>query len=103
MSAEALVACRPAAVVNASRSISGRYPNLGPEILVAAGIPVLDAAGPAVMALKDGTELSLDDGVVRTEEGPVATATVLDNDAVQEAMTLARAGLSVESKWPWVS
>jgi len=31
---------------------------------------------------------------VRTEETTVATATVLDNDAVQEAMTLARAGLS---------
>ena len=30
VSAEALVACRPAAVVNAAPSISGRYPNLGP-------------------------------------------------------------------------
>ena len=49
VSAEALVACRPAAVVNASTSISGRYPNLGPEILVAAGIPLLDDAGPDVM------------------------------------------------------
>jgi uncharacterized membrane-anchored protein len=94
VSAEALVACRPAAVVNASPSISGRYPNLGPEILVAAGIPLLDSAGPAVMDLKDGTELTLADGAVNTEEGTVATATVLDNDAVQEAMTLARAGLS---------
>ena len=30
VAAEALVACRPAAVVNAAPSISGRYPNLGP-------------------------------------------------------------------------
>ena len=94
VSAEALVACKPAAVVNASTSISGRYPNLGPEILVAAGIPLLDHAGPGVMELKDGTELNLEDGAVRTEETTVATATVLDNDAVLEAMTLARAGLS---------
>ena len=94
VSAEALVACKPAAVVNASSSISGRYPNLGPEILVAAGIPLLDRAGPDVMAIKDGTELTLDGGAVRTAESTVATATVLDNDAVQEAMTLARAGLS---------
>lgn len=94
VSAEALVACKPAAVVNASTSISGRYPNLGPEILVAAGIPLLDHAGPDVMAIKDGTELTLEDGAVRTDESTVATATVLDNDAVQEAMTLARAGLS---------
>jgi uncharacterized membrane-anchored protein len=94
VSAEALVACKPAAVVNASSSISGRYPNLGPEILVAAGIPLLDHAGPGVMELRDGTELSLEDGAVRTDEATVATGTVLDNDAVQEAMTLARAGLS---------
>ncbi|MBN9325909.1 MAG: hypothetical protein J0I87_03190, partial [Cellulomonas sp.] len=33
VAAEALVACRPAAVLNAARSTSGRYPNLGPEIL----------------------------------------------------------------------
>jgi uncharacterized membrane-anchored protein len=94
VSAEALVACKPAAVVNASSSISGRYPNLGPEILVAAGIPLLDHAGPGVMELRDGTELSLEDGAVRTDEATVATGTVLDNNAVQEAMTLARAGLS---------
>jgi uncharacterized membrane-anchored protein len=94
VSAEALVACKPAAVVNASSSISGRYPNLGPEILVAAGIPLLDHAGPGVMELRDGTELNLEDGAVRTDEATVATGTVLDNDAVQEAMTLARAGLS---------
>jgi uncharacterized membrane-anchored protein len=94
VSAEALVACRPAAVVNASSSISGRYPNLGPEILVAAGIPLLDRAGPDVMTIKDGTELTLEAGAVRTTESTVTTATVLDNNAVQEAMTLARAGLS---------
>ena len=48
VAAEGLVACAPAAVVNASASISGRYPNLGPEILVAAGIPMLDDVGPDV-------------------------------------------------------
>src|SRR3954468_7564499 len=51
VSADALVTVGPAAVVNASGSISGRYPNLGPQILVDAGISVLDAAGHEVMAL----------------------------------------------------
>ncbi|MGG5259769.1 putative cytokinetic ring protein SteA [Phycicoccus avicenniae] len=96
VSAEALVACRPAAVVNAASSISGRYPNLGPEIIVAAGIPLLDAAGPDVMALKDGARLRLEAGALHTEEGPVGHGHLLDADAVQEAMTLARAGLSTE-------
>ena len=44
-SAGALVACGVAAVVNASPSTSGRYPNLGPAVLIDAGIPLLDAVG----------------------------------------------------------
>src|ERR1041385_5379527 len=47
--AEALLACRPAAVVNAAKSLSGRYPALGLEILDSAGIPVVDDVGPAVL------------------------------------------------------
>ena len=45
VSAEALVDCRPAAVVNAHRSVSGAYPNLGPGIIIAAGIPLVDDVG----------------------------------------------------------
>lgn len=96
VSAEALVACRPAAVVNAAASSSGRYPNLGPEIVVAAGIPLLDRAGPEVMAVKEGTYLTVDGGRVLAGDVPVGAGTLLDIEAVQEAMTLARAGLSAE-------
>ena len=48
VSADALVGCRVGGVVNAAPSISGRYPNLGPEILINAGIPLLDADGTVV-------------------------------------------------------
>src|SRR3954453_10840114 len=50
VSAEALVAARPAVVINAQPSISGRYPNLGPEMIVAAGIPLVDNVGTEVFA-----------------------------------------------------
>ena len=96
VSAEALVACRPAAVVNAATSISGRYPNLGPEILVAAGIPLLDAVGSDVMAVKDGTPVRVEGEALLTGDEVLARGTLLDADAVQEAMTMARAGLSDE-------
>ena len=46
--ADALVAAEVAGVVNASPCISGRYPTLGPEILVNAGVPVIDAVGTDV-------------------------------------------------------
>src|SRR3954453_4665226 len=46
VSGEALVACGAAAVVNVAASISGRYPNLGPSILLEAGVPLVDGATP---------------------------------------------------------
>src|SRR5262245_10522376 len=38
ITADALVEANISAVINASPSISGRYPNLGPEVLVANGV-----------------------------------------------------------------
>src|ERR1035437_2461625 len=61
VSAEALLACKPVAVINAARSITGRYPNMGPEILMDAGVPLLDNVGNDIMlALKDGQSARLD-------------------------------------------
>ena len=98
VSADALVACRVSAVVNAAPSISGRYPNLGPEILVSAGIPLLDAVGQEVFArLKEGAEVRLEDDRLLTEDGTVVAEGVRhDADSVSAAMTEARAGLSTQ-------
>src|SRR5213593_3805167 len=49
VAAEELVARGVSAVVNAARSISGRYPNLGPLILVEHGIPLVDGIGSLLM------------------------------------------------------
>ena len=102
VSAEALVACRPAAVVNAAASTSGRYPNLGPEIIVSAGIPLVDDVGQAVMSqLTEGRRVRVDEGRVllqegRTSEKEVAVGTVQTEETVAAAMEEARAGLSVQ-------
>src|SRR6202023_3765856 len=50
VSADELIACRVAAVVNAARSITGRYPNLGPRLLLAGGIPLIDDVGREAVA-----------------------------------------------------
>lgn len=96
VSAESLVAARPAAVVNAATSISGRYPNVGPEILVCAGIPVLDDTGPDVMALKEGQPVRLDGASLWLGDSLVARGTLLDEEIVQDRMHDARAGLAVQ-------
>ncbi|YAL82031.1 putative cytokinetic ring protein SteA [Dermacoccaceae bacterium W4C1] len=96
VSAEALVACRPRAVVNAARSTSGRYPNLGPQILLEAGIPVLDAAGEAVMDIVEGEYGSVVEDTFSLGDTVVATGTRLNDELVHEQMEEARAGLSVQ-------
>jgi uncharacterized membrane-anchored protein len=62
VAAEGLVLAGPAAVVNAAPSISGRYPNVGPLLIAAAGIPLLDGVGTEVMvAVRDGEDVSIHD------------------------------------------
>jgi uncharacterized membrane-anchored protein len=97
VSAEALVACHPAAVVNAAPSISGRYPNLGPEIIMAAGIPLLDSVGPEIMvALVEGTAVRIHEGGIWVGDRLVAEGVVQDASSVATSMEEARAGLSVQ-------
>jgi uncharacterized membrane-anchored protein len=61
VAAEGLVEARVAAVVNAAPSITGRYPNVGPLLLSAAGIPIIDGVGSALLEMiKDGDVIRLE-------------------------------------------
>ena len=89
--ADALVAAGVAVVVNASPSISGRFPNLGPEILVDAGIGLIDAVGPEVLHLvKDGSRVRLHDGVIYLGDRAVAEGVVQTSDSVADALVEAK-------------
>lgn len=96
VSAEALVACRPAAVLNAARSTSGRYPNLGPDILVEAGIPLIDDLGADVLTLAEGQQVRVLDNQVLDGDRLVAEGTRQDAESVAAAMAEARTGLAVQ-------
>jgi len=105
VAAESLVECRPAAVLNAAPSISGRYPNLGPGILIEAGIPLIDDLGPDVMRLKEGQRVVLDlaeDSPDRGSVRPVGSDEILAQGTVQTAASVAvameeaKAGLAVQ-------
>ena len=94
VSAEALVQCRPAAVLNAARSTSGRYPNLGPAILSEAGIALIDDLGPGIMSVADGRRLVVDGGTVRDGETVVAEGVRQTPETIEAATLEARSGLS---------
>ena len=83
VSAEALLACGPAAVINAAPSISGRYPNLGPEILVDAGIPLIDNVGKDVMHdLHEGQPVRIDGDRIWVGDEVVAKGQAFDHELV---------------------
>ncbi|HST32699.1 MAG TPA: putative cytokinetic ring protein SteA, partial [Solirubrobacteraceae bacterium] len=65
VSAEELIAAGVGAVLNCSPSSSGTYPNLGPQLLVEAGVLLVDLPGDELFGL-------LDDGdpLVVVAEGP---------------------------------
>jgi uncharacterized membrane-anchored protein len=97
VSAEALIAAKPAAVINAQPSISGRYPNLGPDVIVGAGILLLDNVGSEVFgAVKEGTKVRLDGDTVYVGESAVAQGTLQTVDTVADLMTEAKTGLSAQ-------
>ncbi|WP_375433020.1 putative cytokinetic ring protein SteA [uncultured Friedmanniella sp.] len=98
VSAEALVAAGVSAVVNAVPSVSGRYPNLGPGILLEAGIALVDDVGEDIFtAVKEGDRLTLDSGLLLDPDGAVvAEGTLVTTDLLEEQLRVAREGLSAQ-------
>ncbi len=60
VAAEALIERRPAAVVNAAVSITGRYPSVGALFLAQAGIPLIDGIGPDVMSINEDSYVQIE-------------------------------------------
>ncbi len=97
VAADSLVAAKVSVVVNAQPSISGRYPNLGPELLINNGIVLLDNVGSEVFAaVKEGVRIRVDGDTVYLGEQPVAKGTLQDADTLAELMAEAKSGLSTQ-------
>ncbi|MDG4838238.1 putative cytokinetic ring protein SteA [Micromonospora sp. WMMD967] len=97
VAADSLVAVGVGAVLNAKPSVSGRYPNLGPEVLIAAGIPLLDDLGEGVFErIREGDQVRIEGNTVFAGDEPVAHGSLQDAESVAKAMADAREGLSVQ-------
>lgn len=94
VTADALVAAEVAVVVNASPSITGRYPNLGPEVLVAAGITLIDDAGDeALRKIKNGARVRVHDGKIYSGERRLAAGEELSAEEIADKLIEAKTGL----------
>lgn len=95
--AEELVRRGAVAVVNASPSTSGRYPNLGPAVLVQAGVALLDAVGDGVFSkVADGDRVRLESDLLVVGDAVVARGEAQDLHSVAASAEHARAGLAAQ-------
>jgi uncharacterized membrane-anchored protein len=95
--ADALIGCAVAAVVNAAQSITGRYPNRGPEHLLEAGIPLIDDCGQEVFdRVAEGQCVRLDGDTLYVGGQVVAKGRLQDAESVTSSMAEARTHLTAE-------
>ena len=94
VTADALVDANIAGVVNASPSISGRYPNLGPEVLVTNGIMLIDETGPEIFKkVKDGAKIRLHEGGVYSGDRRLVAGNERTDEEIVDKMHEAKSGL----------
>lgn len=95
--AQMLVDARVRAVINVAKSCSGRYPNLGPRVLLDAGIPVIDCTDVDLFkGIKDGEKLEIEDGSIRRNGEEIATGELLTDSRVNELLETAKKNLGHE-------
>jgi len=97
IAAEGLIRARVGAVVNSARSISGRYPNMGPLLLAAARIPLVDEAGPDLMkAVSEGQMVRVAGDRVFVGTDVVASGTRHTLESLEAQLEAAKQSVSDE-------
>lgn len=95
--ARMLVEARVSAVINASQSCSGRYPNLGPTVLLEAGVPLVDAVGAeAFKAFREGEQVELRNGEIRRNGQTILQGELLTEERIRELHEQAKQNLGAE-------
>jgi uncharacterized membrane-anchored protein len=86
VSAEDLIAAGVLAVLNCSPSSTGAYPNMGPLLLVQAGIHLVDLPDDTLFKrLSDGDEVTVSGGDVRRGSKLLSSGIVQEPEAVRAA------------------
>lgn len=93
--AQALIDRRVRVVLNTAASSSGRVPNTGPEMLVRAGIMLVDLPGEGAWTrLKSGERLRVHDGRVLRDEIVVVEGEEVDEARASADLAAAQDGLA---------
>ena len=92
IAAEELIACGVSAVINASPSSDGKYPNAGPLMIARAGVRLIDAPEAHVFDLiRDGQQLTIDgQGAILVGEEEVLRGRLLDVPDLERELAIQR-------------
>ena len=97
VAAETIVEAQAGGVINAADSISGRYPNLGPLLVCAAGIPLIDGVGPDVMAaIHDGQVVTISGGDILVDGTVVGSGVRQSMQLLEDRIETARQSMGAE-------
>lgn len=97
VAANSLVEKKVIAIINCSKSITGRYPNLGPRILSEANIPIFDVIeGDIFNNLKEGNIIEIVDEQIFIEDKAIAEVELLSEDKINNLLLLAEGNIEIE-------
>jgi uncharacterized membrane-anchored protein len=97
IAAESLSEKKVLAVINANKSISGKYPNLGPLILNKAGIPIIDDVGKKIFeVLKENDKVTIIDNEIYKDNSLIAKGKILTHDIIKYKMEECKENLEIE-------
>jgi uncharacterized membrane-anchored protein len=97
VAAESLIERGVAAVVNAAPSMTGRYPNYGPLLIAAAGIPLIDGVGSGLLdVLIEGERVHIVGDRILVAGAVVATGDRQTMASLEDQIERARRSVSVE-------
>ena len=95
VAADALVRSGVCAVLNVAPSISGRYPNHGPQVLLEGGVPLVDDVGPDIFdQVAEGQQVRLDGDTLYLGDVVVAKGILQTGETVASDMAAAKEGLA---------
>src|SRR5690554_3410645 len=97
VAAESLVSAKIKLVINMDQSISGKYPNLGPEVLIEGNIPILDGVEEDLFPfIKDGEEIEVIDNEIYKDGQLLGKGLWLTKEVVRYKSNQAKNNISNE-------
>ena len=97
IAANSLVNSKIKAIINQSPSISGKYPNKGPSILLDNGIFIIDVDFDLMDRLDEGDLIEIDeDGNIFKDEEKICNGLIIDKEKVESLIKFAYENISEE-------